>query len=152
MRKHMSVLLSLVLVASLFTGCAKKTNEDAAAAAGGAEATQKEITTRVVPGDETIPNPAKDRANAKDTLVVGMSEAKGEFLPVYYSTTYDGQVVKLIYDSLYNNDEKGEYVPLSLKAMSFQMRTKLTHSTSKRMLSSLTVHHLLLKTLLTHLQ
>lgn len=111
MRKHMSVLLSLVLVASMFTGCAKKTNEDAAAAAGGAEATQKEITTKVIPGDETIPNPAKDRANAKDTLVVGMTEAKGEFLPVYYSTTYDGQVVKLIYDSLYNNNEKGEYVP-----------------------------------------
>lgn len=110
MRKHMSVLLSLVLIATMFTGCAKKNNENTATTAG-AEATQKEIATKVVPGDDTIPNPAKQRANAADTLVVGMSEAKGDFLPVYYSTTYDGQVVKLIYDSLYNNDEKGEYVP-----------------------------------------
>lgn len=110
MRKHMSVLLSLVLIATMFTGCAKKNNENTATTAG-AEATQKEIATKVVPGDDTIPNPAKQRANAADTLVVGMTEAKGDFLPVYYSTTYDGQVVKLIYDSLYNNDEKGEYVP-----------------------------------------
>ncbi len=110
MRKHMSVLLSLVLVASMFAGCAKKTNENTAQA-GGADATQKEVATKVVPGDEKIPNAAKNRANAKDTLVVGMSEAKGEFLPVYYSTTYDGQVVNLMFDRLYQNDEKGEWVP-----------------------------------------
>lgn len=110
MRKHMSVALSIVLVASMFAGCAKKTNENTAQTSG-AEATQKEVTTKVVPGDETIPNAAKNRSNAKDTLVVGMSEAKGEFLPVYYSTTYDGQVVNLIFDRLYQNNEKGEWVP-----------------------------------------
>ena len=79
MRKHMSVLLSLVLVTTMFAGCAKKTNENTTAATG-AEASQKEIATKVVPGDETIPNAAKNRTNAKDTLVVGMSEAKGDFL------------------------------------------------------------------------
>lgn len=110
MRKHMSVLLSLVLIATMFTGCAKKTT-DAAATTGGAEASQKEITTKVIPGDDTIPNPAKQRANAADTLVVGMSEAKGDFLPVYYSTSYDGYVQELIYDALYVNNAKGEFVP-----------------------------------------
>ena len=108
MRKHMSVLLSLVLVTTMFAGCAKKTNENTTAATG-AEASQKEIATKVVPGDETIPNAAKNRTNAKDTLVVGMSEAKGDFLPLYNSTTYDGQVVKLVFDTLYDNDESGNY-------------------------------------------
>lgn len=108
MRKHMSVLLSLVLVATMFAGCAKKTNENTATTAG-AEATQKEIATKVVEGDDSIPNAAKQRANAANTLVVGMSEVKGDFLPVYYSTTTDGQVCQLIFDTLYTNDDKGEY-------------------------------------------
>ncbi len=108
MRKHMSVLLSLVLVASMFTGCAKKTNENTATTAG-AEASQKEVATKVVPGDETIPNAAKERANAANTIVVGMSEVKGDFLPVYYSTSTDGQICGLIFDALYMNDAKGEY-------------------------------------------
>lgn len=106
----MSVLLSLVLIATMFTGCAKKTN-DPAATTGGAEASQKEIATKVIPGDDTIPNPAKQRANAADTLVVGISEAKGDFIPVYYSTTNDGYIQELLFDSLYTNDAKAEYVP-----------------------------------------
>lgn len=111
MRKHMSLLLSLVLVAGMFGGCAKKTNEDANNASTSAQASQKEVTTKIIPGDETIPNAAKQRGNAKDTLVVGLPEAKGELLPHYSSTTYDMHLTQLIFDTLYTNNEKGEYVP-----------------------------------------
>ncbi len=104
----MSLLLSLALVTTMFAGCAKQTNDNQATTTS-AEATKKEIATKVISGDETIPNAAKNRSNAKDTVVVGMTEVKGEFLPVYYSTAYDGYVVKLLFDSLFENDESGNY-------------------------------------------
>ena len=58
-----------------------------------------------------VQNPAKDRADADDTIIIGMTEAKGDFMPVYYSTSYDGYVVGFIFDGLFSNDESGIYVP-----------------------------------------
>lgn len=56
-------------------------------------------------------NPAKDREGADNTIIIGMTEAKGELMPVYYSTGYDGYVVDYMFDQLFTNDEAGEYIP-----------------------------------------
>lgn len=56
-------------------------------------------------------NPALKRDNAKDTLVVGSLEMSGNFLPVYYITAYDVQVTSLVFESLLNLDEKGNFIP-----------------------------------------
>ena len=58
-----------------------------------------------------VDNPASKRANASDTLIVGMTEAKGELLPVYYSTTYDAYLVNLMFDGLMTNNEAAEIIP-----------------------------------------
>ncbi|MDZ5255076.1 ABC transporter substrate-binding protein [Clostridium sp. LIBA-8841] len=55
-----------------------------------------------------VPETAKNRT---DTLIVGTTDPKGEFVPVYGSTTYDGWVNNLIFDGLITNNEKGEPVP-----------------------------------------
>jgi peptide/nickel transport system substrate-binding protein len=47
----------------------------------------------------------------EDTLIVGTHETKGEFMPAYYSTVYDGYVNSLIFDALLTNNDKGELIP-----------------------------------------
>jgi peptide/nickel transport system substrate-binding protein len=56
-------------------------------------------------------NPAAKRDGASDTLIIGTSEAKGEFLPGYSSSTYDGYVVDLVFEGLIGNDKEGNPVP-----------------------------------------
>lgn len=43
------------------------------------------------------------------TLVVGITEASGNFNPLYYSSAYDGYVVDLVFDSLIMRNFAGEY-------------------------------------------
>ena len=43
------------------------------------------------------------------TLVVGITEASGNFNPLYYSSAYDGYVVDLVFDSLILRNFAGEY-------------------------------------------
>lgn len=108
------MLVSVFAVSFLFAGCGKDANdankdvENNQTETGG----QKDHTqSDKIEGDKTAENPAKARANAADTLVVGMTEAKGDFLPVYYSTTYDDYIVSLIFDGLITNDKEGNVVP-----------------------------------------
>lgn len=45
------------------------------------------------------------------TLVVGVLEMSGNFSPLYYSSSYDGYVVDLVYESLLTRNYDGELVP-----------------------------------------
>lgn len=51
-----------------------------------------------------------DTSNSASTLVVGATELDGTFSPIYYSSTYDGYVVDMVYESLldYNYEEELE--------------------------------------------
>ena len=94
MKRKIALILSLVLVLSLvLAGC------------GGNDGS----TNTENKADGSVSNPAMTR-DGSDTLIVGMSEVKGDFIPVYYSTTYDGYVVEAVYDSLLSNDEEGNPV------------------------------------------
>lgn len=113
-KKILALVLVVLLAVTAFVGCAPKT---AAPDAASADAVAKDaLATEATTTDTAIPNPAKDRANAADTLVVGMSEAKGEFLPAYYSTTYDAYIVQMMFDGLLNNDKTGALVPAIAKS------------------------------------
>ncbi|WP_159436078.1 peptide-binding protein [Anaerosalibacter sp. Marseille-P3206] len=94
MKRKLALILSLVLVLSLvLAGCGSNNDSTSEGNTGSSSS-----------------NPAKTRDGA-ETLIIGMSEVKGDFIPVYYSTSYDGYVVDLIYDGLLSNDEEGNPVP-----------------------------------------
>ncbi|NLW22956.1 MAG: peptide ABC transporter [Tissierellia bacterium] len=104
MKRKLSLLLALVLALSIFLAACGKTEEPA-------EVGSEEETETEAPAEETVNNPAAARENADNTIVIGMTEAKGEFMPVYYSTAYDGYVVGYMFDALFTNDESGTYIP-----------------------------------------
>ncbi len=111
MKRKITWLLALTLVLSAaLTGCGGGATEPEATDAPAEQATEMNEPVEVV-ADETIANPAKDRSNAADTLVVGMTEAKGELLPAYYSTTYDGYLVRFMFDRLITNNKEGAPIP-----------------------------------------
>ncbi len=93
-----------MLALSIFLAACGKTEEPA-------EIGSEEETETEAPAEETVNNPAAARENADNTIVIGMTEAKGEFMPVYYSTAYDGYVVGYMFDALFTNDESGTYIP-----------------------------------------
>lgn len=53
--------------------------------------------------------PASAASEYSGTLVVGITEASGNFNPLYYSSAYDGYVVDLVFDSLILRSFEGEY-------------------------------------------
>ena len=103
MKKRLSLLLSVALLASTVTGFAAD-NSGKTLRVSSANNT---FETQVTQGDSTVPNPAKEREDSKDTLTVFMSTLSKEFLPIYNATPNEGQVIHLMFDSLYTNDEKG---------------------------------------------
>ncbi len=72
------------------------------------------------PKDEAVDTPPADTTPADDTpvdvveepsgtLVVGTTEASGNFNPLYYSSAYDGYVVDLVFEGLISRNFEGEY-------------------------------------------
>ncbi|GFN36516.1 peptide-binding protein [Tepidimicrobium xylanilyticum] len=103
MRRKLAVLLALVLVLSIFLAACGQKDEPADVGEG------EPVETETPAGD--VNNPAKGRSDAADTLIIGTSEAKGEFMPGFSSSVYDGYVVDLIFDGLISNDAAGNPVP-----------------------------------------
>ena len=96
MKKSLVLLLCLVMVASAFlAGCSPK--EDA-----------QEQTTTAAAGETTAATeaPAEEPSG---TLIVGITEASGNFNPLYYSSAYDGYVVDSVFEGLVSRNFDGEY-------------------------------------------
>lgn len=105
MKKRISLLLSLVLMASTVTGFGAegKTGE---AKVGNSD---NALATQVILGNENVPNPAKLKENAKDTLTVYLPNVSLNILPIYTRTTDDAELSSLIFDALYSSDDQGFY-------------------------------------------
>lgn len=99
MKRRLSLLLALFLVLSLFLVACGDTEEPV------------ESEGPTDSEEETSSNPAIAREGSEDTIIIGMTEAKGEFMPVYYSTVYDAYVNEYMFDALITNDEEGNYIP-----------------------------------------
>ncbi|NLL70223.1 MAG: peptide ABC transporter [Epulopiscium sp.] len=111
MKRKLSLLLAVVMMFSIaLAGCGKKATDSNSDASQGQQTDAKE-DKKEDKQEKKVDNPASKRANAKDTLIIGMTEAKGELLPVYYSTKYDAFIVQLVFDGLMTNNEAAEIVP-----------------------------------------
>ncbi|WP_415319509.1 ABC transporter substrate-binding protein [Clostridium perfringens] len=114
MKRKLVVLLTAGLAASmLFVACGGEANNTAQ---GNGNSSESGGTTKDLSKPERIeasnPSALPDAAkNRTDTLIVGTTDPKGEFVPIYSSTLYDSWVNNLIFDGLISNNEKGEPVP-----------------------------------------
>ncbi|MFR5265563.1 ABC transporter substrate-binding protein [Clostridium sp.] len=111
-RKVIVVLATLCLVTSLVScggGESKGTSTDkVGATSAGATQDLKGNESIKATNPEKLPKVAQDR---KDTIVIGMSAPKGEFLPIYSSTTYDAWVGDIVFSKLISNDKEGNAIP-----------------------------------------
>ncbi|MBI6020685.1 peptide ABC transporter [Clostridium perfringens] len=114
MKRKLVTLLTAGLAASmLFVACGGGANNATEGNSNGSESggTTKDLSKpeRIEASNPSaLPDAAKNRT---DTLIVGTTDPKGEFVPIYSSTLYDSWVNKLVFDGLISNNEKGEAVP-----------------------------------------
>lgn len=108
-RKIVTILASICLVTSLVScGGAGDTAGKTDGNTPGATQDLAKSEVLAATNPEKLPQKAKDR---KDTLIVGMAAPKGDFLPGYASTTYDGYVRDLVFPALISNDKDGKAIP-----------------------------------------
>lgn len=114
MKRKLVALLTVGLAASmLFVACGRGANNTAQGNGNGSESggTTKDLSKpeRIEASNPSaLPDAAKNRT---DTLIVGTTDPKGEFVPIYSSTLYDSWVNNLVFDGLITNNEKGEPIP-----------------------------------------
>ena len=112
-RKLVALLTAGLAASMLFVACGGGANNTAQGNGNGSESggTTKDLSKpeRIEASNPSaLPDAAKNRT---DTLIVGTTDPKGEFVPIYSSTLYDLWVNNLIFDGLISNNEKGEPVP-----------------------------------------
>ena len=95
MKKSLILLLCLVMVASAFlAGCSPK---------------EEAVTETTAAGETTAATTQETSTEPSGTLVVGITEASGNFNPLYYSSAYDGYVVDMVFEGLIKRNFDGEY-------------------------------------------
>lgn len=103
MKKSIIFLLILTLVVSTFlVGCTTKDDPVDTGTENG------EVTDTEEPEESEEPEETTEEPSG--TLVVGITEASGNFNPLYYSSAYDAYVVDLVFQTLIWRDFDGEYV------------------------------------------
>lgn len=112
-RKLVALLTAGLAASMLFVACGGGANNTAQGNGNGSESggTTKDLSKpeRIEASNPSaLPDAAKNRT---DTLIVGTTDPKGEFVPIYSSTLYDSWVNKLVFDGLITNNEKGEPIP-----------------------------------------
>ncbi len=96
MKKSLVLLLCLVMVASAFlAGCSPKEDNT--------------VTETTAAGEATTATAGEATTEPSGTLIVGITEASGNFNPLYYSSAYDGYVVDMVFEGLVKRNFDGEY-------------------------------------------
>ena len=122
MKKSLVLLLCLVMVASAFlAGCSPK---------------ETAVTETTAPASEaTTAAPVVEEPSG--LLTVGITEASGNFNPLYYSSAYDGYVVDMVFQGLIARNFAGEYegeiaesweYSADSKSITFKMRNDVVFS------------------------
>ncbi|MNU77411.1 Oligopeptide-binding protein AppA precursor [compost metagenome] len=120
MRKGTILLTSLLIASSLLLNACSDNQDDAAppsssTTASGGTATETKVSTEQA-GAQTIkasdlsklPDVAKQRT---DTIIVGLTDPAGAFVPYFTQSGYDGNVNSQLQASLVTTDDKGVPVP-----------------------------------------
>lgn len=121
-KKWLSVFLSVILVGVLLAACSSNTENAPAEESGtesgspdagtepsdAAETPGEEQTIGVFKATDTSLIPA-NALNRKDTLIVGMTDPKGVFSPLFMETTYDFYVNYALFDSFLEVKPDGTY-------------------------------------------
>lgn len=115
-RKLVTLLTAGLATSMLFVACGGGAEKPAEGNNNGSSSGSSSGETRDLSKPErieatnpsAIPEAAKNRT---DTLIVGTTDPKGEFVPIYGSTKYDSWVNELIFSGLISNNEKGEPIP-----------------------------------------
>lgn len=97
-KKRIGILLVLAMLISVVAGC------------GGSSDPTPPAPETPAPGVETPATP-EPSTEPSGLLKVGITEASGNFNPLYYSSAYDGYVVDLVFQALATRDFDGEYAP-----------------------------------------
>ncbi|MBM7562799.1 ABC transporter substrate-binding protein [Fusibacter tunisiensis] len=99
MKKSLILFLCLVMVTTAFlAGCSSTDEPEVAETQPAGEETTEAATE------------APDTSNEPSgTLIVGITEASGNFNPLYYSSSYDGYVVDMVFEGLIALNFDGEY-------------------------------------------
>jgi peptide/nickel transport system substrate-binding protein len=90
-----------MVTSAFLSACSSNTDTTTAAATTVAA---NEETTEATEAPATGEEPS-------GTLIVGITEASGNFNPLYYSSAYDGYVVDMVFQTLADRNFEGEYEP-----------------------------------------
>ncbi|MDF2839690.1 MAG: peptide transporter [Clostridia bacterium] len=98
MKKYLSLLLCVfMLSAALLSGCSN-------------------TTPPPVAEQPEAPAPVEEPTG---TLITGITEASGNFNPLYYSSAYDGHVVDLVFETLIDRNYEGEFEGIVAESWEF---------------------------------
>ena len=113
MKKSLVLFLCLVLVTTAFlAGCSPKAEE-------------KPVENTTPAGnDQPAPVEQPKVEEPSGTLIVGITEASGNFNPAYYSSAYDGYVVDLVFEGLISRNFEGEYEGMLAESWSYSNDNK----------------------------
>ena len=111
MKKKLILLLALLMVMSLFLAACGTDDEPADDDNGEAvegENGDDEGDDEAAEGDDEEGDDQQHEIGG--LLTIGVTEISGNFNPAYYSSSYDGYVVDLTFQTLMNRDIDGEWV------------------------------------------
>jgi peptide/nickel transport system substrate-binding protein len=100
MKKYLCLFLCVITVtAALLTGCTKSTTE---------VYTHRKQTEAPTPSEGPV-----------GTLIAGITEASGNFNPLYYSSVNDGNVVDLVFEKLITRNIEGKFEGMVAESWKF---------------------------------
>lgn len=108
MKKYLSLLLcGFMLFTVSLTGCKKTEPEAPKPTEQTTTAKPSEQAKTTAPAATTTAAPKK--VEPAGTIIAGITEASGNFNPLYYSSAYDGHVVDLVFEGLITRNFEGQF-------------------------------------------